>query len=288
MFTSVRRTFPLLLALFSVAGVSVAGGGPGDPHTLPSPTSISLGHRPPWLGVEMSTAASTVPVKHVIRGSPADHAGLRDGDEIAKVDNQTVTSASDVTRLVGAHAVGDHVDVTYRRAGATQTVSVTLTPRPSMDDIMRMEYVGTFAPQLTSLAAASGTLPASINALRGKVAVIEFWATWCGPCQLTMPVLDGWQSRYGAQGLSVIGITTEPVQLAANFATQKSLHYTIASDSTSATSVAFGIRSIPTLFIVDKRGVVRDVSMGYDQAANTQIETLLQKLLAEPTPQATP
>jgi thiol-disulfide isomerase/thioredoxin len=268
--------------------MSLAGAGLGDPHTLPAPTAIPLlSHRPPWLGVEMSTAAGVVPVKHVIRSSPADRAGLRDGDEISKVDGQSVASPAEVTRFVTSHTTGDRIDVTYKRSGVTQTVSVTLTPRPSTDDIMRMEYVGTFAPALTSLAAASGALPASMNALRGKVAVIEFWATWCGPCQLTMPVLDGWQSRYGAQGLSVIGITTEPVQMAATFATQKALHYAIASDSTSATSLAFGVRNIPTLFIVDKRGVVREVSMGYDPAANTQIETLLQKLLAEPAPQTT-
>jgi thiol-disulfide isomerase/thioredoxin len=220
----------------------------------------------------------------VIRGSPADQAGVRDGDEIVRVDGRPVASPSEVTRLVAGKMSGDKIDVVLQRNGVAQTVTVTLTPRPSTDEIMRMEYVGTFAPQLTSLAAASGTLPASMNALRGKVAVIEFWATWCGPCQMTMPVLDGWQARYGAQGLSVIGITTEPVQMAANFATQKALHYAIASDSTNATSIAFGVRNIPTLFVVDKRGVVREVEIGYDPGVNTQLENLLQKLLAEPAP----
>jgi len=212
---------------------------------------------------------------------------MRDGDEILRVDAHPVASPNEVTRFIADHASGDKVDVVFQRGGQSQTVTVTLTPRPSTDDIMRMEYVGTFAPQLASLAAASGTVPASMNALRGKVAVIEFWATWCGPCQLTMPVLDSWQARYGAQGLSVLGITTEPVTMAATFATQKALHYAIASDSTSATSSAFGVRNIPTLFVVDKRGVVREVSIGYDPGATAQIEQLVKQLLAEPTPQVT-
>ncbi len=278
------------MLLTSVAATGFAGAGPGDPHTLPAPTNLPLpSHRPVWLGVEMSSvvAATVVPVRHVVRGSPADHAGIHDGDEITRVDGHPVASPNEVTRLVAGHAPGDRVDVIVQRNGQSQTIAVTVTARPSSDDILRMEYVGTFAPQLSSLAAASGTVPASINALRGKVAVIEFWATWCGPCQLTMPVLDSWQARYGAQGLSVIGITTEPVMMAATFATQKSLHYAIASDSTNATSLAFGVRNIPTLFVVDKRGVVREVSIGFDPGTNSQIEQLVQRLLAEPAPQTT-
>ena len=235
----------------------------------------------------MGTASTVVPVHHVIRGSPAERAGIHDGDEITRVDGHVVATPTEVTRLVASHTPGDRVDVVIVRNGASQTVSVTLKPRPSADDILRMEYVGTFAPQLTSLAVAAGTLPTTINALRGKVAVIEFWATWCGPCQLTMPVLDSWQARYGAQGLSVIGITTEPVQLAATFATQKSLHYAVASDATNATSQAFGVRNMPTLFVIDKRGVVREVSIGYDPGETTQIEALVQQLLAEALTQTT-
>jgi thiol-disulfide isomerase/thioredoxin len=272
------------LVALTVSAPTFASQGAGEQHTLPSPIHFpQLQRRAPWLGVEMSAVTGTlVPVKHVVRGSPADKGGMRDGDEIVRVDGNAVASANDVTRLVSAHAAGDKVDVVIQRGGATQTISVTLAPRPAPDDILRMEFVGTFAPQLTGLSAATGTLPASVNALRGRVAVIEFWATWCGPCRMTMPVLDGWQSRYGAQGLSVIGITTEPPTNAATFATQIGVHYSIASDPSGATSTAYGVRNIPTVFVIDKRGVVREVSIGYDPGTNGQIELLVQRLLAEP------
>jgi thiol-disulfide isomerase/thioredoxin len=286
----------LTLALLAASATAMAGSGPGDHPAPPSshhntPTPF---RRPAWIGVQMEAAPASgagagaaVLVRHVVRTSPGDKAGMQDGDVLVRVAGTAVTTPEEVMRLVAGHDSGDTLDVVVRRGGHEQTVHVVLAPRPSTDDMMRMEYVGTFAPQLTGLATAAGHVPASITALRGRVAVIEFWAIWCGPCRMTMPLLDGWQSRYGAQGLSVVGITTDPVDRAAAFAAQSGIHYAIASDATNTTSTAYGVRNIPTLFIVDKRGVVREVSVGYDPAAHQQIERLVQQLLAEPAPAVT-
>ena len=77
--------------------------------------------------------ATSVKVEHVVRTSPADRAGLVDGDEIVEVDGTPTPSPSDVTRAVAVHGAGDSVAVVVRRGGQSRTMNVTLAPRPSTD-----------------------------------------------------------------------------------------------------------------------------------------------------------
>lgn len=275
----------LSLAMATAAPGLAAGPTPGArPQPNAGAPRPPVHARPAWLGIEMQSTLIGVRVEHVVRGSPADKAGMKEGDRVVRVDGVTMQTPSDVLRAMAQHHEGESVDVAFVRQGKEQTVKAALIARPSLDDIMRMEHVGTFAPGFAGLAPASGAVPASVQALRGRVAVIEFWAIWCGPCRMTMPILDGWQAKYGAQGLSVVGITTDPQDKAAIFAAQSGTHYAIASDPTGATTEAYGVRSIPALFVVDKRGVVREVSVGYEPGGETRIEHLVQQLLAEPAP----
>jgi len=248
-----------------------------------------------WLGVAMETAASSggpagaapspagVRVTHVIRTSPADKAGIRTGDQLVRVLGKHVDSARDVISLVSTRHEGDVVSVSFVRAGKESTVSVTLGTFPSSDEMLRMDWVGTFAPSWVGLEPLSGA-PASIGALRGRVVVLDFWATWCGPCRYVAPVLSNMQTRYGAQGLSVVGITTDPSDVAASFRERTDMRYPVASDPRAETSRAYGVSSLPTLFVIDKRGVVRDVSVGYDPTADARLDAMVRSLLAEPAP----
>jgi thiol-disulfide isomerase/thioredoxin len=229
-----------------------------------------------------ATATPGVHVGHVVRGSPADRAGLREGDRLVRVAGLPVAQGGDVSQTVSSHAVGETVDVVFSRGGREQTAHVVLTAFPSQDEMLRMDLVGSFAPALKDVEGVSGSFPASLASLRGHVVLLDFWATWCGPCRVIIPKLDELQARYGAQGLNVLGVSTEGSQEVALFAQRMPMHYGIAVDKHAATTRAYGVFSLPTLVVIDKRGVVRDVSIGFDPAGDVRLDATVRALLAEP------
>jgi thiol-disulfide isomerase/thioredoxin len=239
----------------------------------------------PWLGLSMEDLRpDSVRVRHVVRTSPAEKAGVRGGDLVLKVDNVRVSTANDVIRLVGAHAIGDIVPLTISRDAKELSVRVTLGSFPSSDDMIRMDFVGQFAPAWKGVEAVAGAVPPNVSALRGKVLVLSFWATWCGACRMLSPRLSDWQQRLGAQGLVVIGLSSEDAADVATFVPRMNMRYSIGVDKKGETSAAYHVSSLPSVFIVDKRGVVRDVAVGYDPTREAQLEALLRTLLAEPPP----
>lgn len=248
-------------------------------------TGHAYGHA--WLGVAMaknSGADGGVRVKHVIRGSPADKAGLKEGDTLRAIDGTKVGSPEEVTRLVAAHDPGDSITASVSHGpGVAAPVRVALAIRPSPDDMLRMDTIGAFAPAWVGVAPI-GDAPSSVNQLRGRVVLLDFWATWCGPCRVLAPKLSALQARYGAQGLRVVGLTTDPAESAATAAERLGIRYSIGVDGTAETSRAYDISALPTVFVIDKRGVVRDLVVGYDPSRDAQIEGLVKELLAEPAP----
>jgi thiol-disulfide isomerase/thioredoxin len=279
---------PRRLALAAILLVAVGAG----PTVLVPGDALAQGNvERPWLGIAMDSegphpAGPGVRVGHVVRGSPADKAGLHEGDRVVRVAGNPVTRGADVVQTVAGYAVGDSVDLVFLRAGAgkEQTAHATLAAFPSQDQMMRMDLVGNFAPTWKDVEVASGSFPPAISGLRGRVVLLDFWATWCAPCRVVIPKLDDLQSRYGAQGLSVLGVSTEDTQDVALFARRMAMHYGVASDRHGQTSRTYGVVSLPTLVVIDKRGVVRDVSVGYDPTADARLDAMVRSLLAEPAP----
>ncbi len=264
-----------------LAAAIVAGDGPAAAEVPPAP---SMFQTPPWMGVQMDTTnGAGVGVVHVVRGSPADKGGVRMGDRIVGVDGAKVATPGDVTRAVQAHRVGDTVGVELERAGAAVKAQLVLASRPTGDEIMRMDLVGAFAPAWTNVTAPAGA-PQSLASLKGRVVVMDFWASWCGPCKLLAPRLSALRDRLGAQGLTVVGVTTDDAQKAAEFANKHDMRYPTVLDTSADTSKSYGVGALPTMIVVDKRGVVREVFVGFDPTGDAKLETLVKTLLAEPTP----
>ena len=275
-------TFSALVAVTSLATADT-------PSPPPPPTALLPGiPLAPWIGVTMDKGGDIgVTVEHVVRGSPADKGGVRAGDRIVAIGGTKTTAPTQVTRAVGAHRVGDSLAVDLERKGTPISATLVLTARPSGDDILKMDLVGAPAPAWTNVTAL-GNAPASIDRLRGRVVLVDFWASWCGPCRMLAPRLSALKDRLGVQGLSVVGITTDDAEKAAVFAEKNQMRYGIVVDKDGDTSRAYGITGLPTMLLVDKKGVVRDVFIGFDPSGEAKVEAQIRALLAEPGPPPAP
>jgi thiol-disulfide isomerase/thioredoxin len=271
-----------------VAAVLGFAGAPALAVLLPADASAQPVDGRPWLGVAMEAddASLGARVGHVIRGSPADKGGIREGDRILRVGGTRVLQGQDVVRAIAGHAIGSTVDIAFTRGTKEQSAHVLLAALPSQDDMVRMDLVGTFAPTWRDVESVSGSFPPSIGALRGRVILLDFWATWCGPCRIVIPKLGALQARYGAQGLSVLGVSTEDSGEVALFTQRMAVPYAVAVDKHAETTRSYGVMSLPTLVVIDKRGVVRDVAIGYDSSEDARLESSVRSLLAEPAPAA--
>jgi thiol-disulfide isomerase/thioredoxin len=114
--------------------------------------------------------------------------------------------------------------------------------------------------QLTDLDGA----PIRLDALRGKVVWINFWASWCPPCQQETPILRELDERYGDEGLEIIGISvqeTSPDDIAA-YAERYDLAYTIGFDASGHIFREYKVYALPTQFFIDTNGVIHTVING--------------------------
>ena len=237
-----------------------------------------------WLGVSLGSSPSGVVVDRVVPGSPAEQAGLGLGDVILKVAGEPVREPGDVVRIVARHASGERIPIGLRKAGEPEGGRVTLlgvklAGRPVDSDITRMSFVGQPAPELGMLKTVKGSVTPTLQALRGKVVVLEFWASWCAVCRFMVPTLNEWQSRFGPQGAVVLGVTVDSVSVASTAADQLGMNYPLASDGEGTATRAYAANAVPTLFVIDQRGTVREVIIGYSEAELARAETLIDGLL---------
>ena len=116
--------------------------------------------------------------------------------------------------------------------------------------------------------------------LKGKGVLLNFWATWCGPCVHELPVLQRLHERYGQENIVVIGVTDEHPKKVAPFVRDKGLTYPIVRDRGGRLGARLGVKSIPfSVFIGPDGRVVGDVTGELDESEGSErLEELLEKL----------
>ena len=130
-----------------------------------------------------------------------------------------------------------------------------------------------------SLTSLSGQ-PLSLSTYRGKVVVLDFWATWCEPCKTEIPHFIDMQNRYAGQGLRVIGISMDdeekPVR---DFQQQFKMNYPVAIGNAKLAESYGGILGLPITFVIDRQGRIYKRHIG--QTEPSVFEGEVRKLLAE-------
>jgi thiol-disulfide isomerase/thioredoxin len=125
--------------------------------------------------------------------------------------------------------------------------------------------------------------PVALDQLRGKVVYVDFWASWCAPCQRSFPWMNELQQKYGSRGFVIVGVNVDKKRADADrFLAQVPAQFTIVYDESGATPAAWGVKGMPTSYLVDAQGKVNFVERGFLDERKAEIEQRVAALVAAP------
>ncbi len=234
----------------------------------------------PWLGITFKKSSYenhlAMDVKGVHPGSGCFGAGMVAGDKIVGFAGKPLQDMSQITSVISSGKVGQTVAVEVLRDGKKIPLKIKLTERP--DDISSLT-----GSAIGSKIAEFGSNFYKNNDKRKdkpKATLLDFWATWCGPCRKTLPILESIYGKLGNQGLEIIGISNEDLgTLNAFYDQQHRSPYPMYRDASQDLWRRYGIRAVPTLMLLDKDGYIKGVWSGVPN--QKALEQIVQETMNE-------
>ena len=156
------------------------------------------------------------------------------------------------------------------------------------------KLLGESAPELVSIVGWFPGSPQKLAGLRGKVVLLDFWATWCSPCLAAFPALTEWHESFQKDGLVILGMTrfygsadgekadnATELEYLKKFRVERKLPYDFAVADNQTSQSVYGANGLPTTVLIDRKGVVRYVETGTSRTREAEIRREIEKLLAE-------
>lgn len=123
----------------------------------------------------------------------------------------------------------------------------------------------------------------ALSSYRGKVVYLDFWASWCGPCQTAMPLLESLRNEFPADQFQILAVNVDqdPAKAKA-FLSRRKVGYPSVSDPEGRLPATYGLKTMPTSYLIDRNGVIRSVHAGFRASDLDGLRAEIRALLGTP------